>query len=91
MGTVCAKQNTGIGLTDLPRKKHKTKQLASGGVTMVSKKKAPNADGFVTPPFPAISSFNVAAIILSYTNYKDDVRQFITPLSKAARDYYEKH
>ena len=45
----------------------------------------------VSPPFPAIYSFNAAAIVLSYLRYNDDVGIFLKRLSKKAGEYYYSH
>ena len=45
----------------------------------------------VHPPFPALYSFHISAIILSYWRYKDDVQSNLNLLSKKAGLYYLAH
>ena len=45
----------------------------------------------VEPPFPALCSFHIAALVMSYRVYNDDVAPFLMRLSKKAGEYFESH
>ena len=45
----------------------------------------------VEPPFPALCSFHIAALVISYRFYDNDVAPFLMRLSKKAGEYFEKH